>query len=137
MIHGVENFRDAFSDFVKESGRWRDVEPEALMSRWRTFIVECEQGYRGDAEYYLNDLTSRDSLARAMDSPRLQRFPELALLRAEVEAADLGFRAILIPDAFPGISEESWWARGVVKFARMRLVEDLRSEYRLEVELFE
>lgn len=137
MTHGTENFRDAFSSFVRESGRWRDVEPEALLSRWRTFVEECEQGYRGDAEDYFNDLTSRDSLARAMDSAELQSFPELVPLRAEVEAVDSRFRALLIPDAFPRIPEESWWARGVVKFARRRLVDDLRREYRLETELFE
>lgn len=137
MTQGTENFRDAFSSFVRESGRWRDVEPEALLSRWSTFVEGCEQGYRGDAEDYFNDLTSRDSLARALDSAELQSFPELVLLRGEVEAVDSRFRALLMPDAFPRVPEESWWARGVVKFARRRLVEDLRREYRLEVALIE
>ncbi|MGA5703847.1 hypothetical protein [Peterkaempfera bronchialis] len=137
MNQDTGNFRDAFSSFVRESGRWRDVEPEALLSRWSRFVESCEQGYRGDAEDYFNDLTSRDSLARALDSAELQSFPELVLLRAEVEAVDARFRTLLMPDAFPRISEESWWARGVVKSARRRLVEDLRREYRLEVALVE
>jgi hypothetical protein len=137
MAFGDENFREAFSNFVRESGRWRDVEPEALLSRWRMFVEECEQGYRGDAEDYFNDLASRDSLARVMDSVEMQSFPEFAFLRVEVEALDSRFRALLIPDAFPRIPEESWWARGVVKFARRRLVECLRREYRLEAELCE
>ncbi|MEU1020809.1 hypothetical protein ABZ366_01610 [Streptomyces sp. NPDC005904] len=137
MTQGAGGFRDAFSEFVRESGRWRDVEPEALLSRWCGFVESCEQGYRYDAEDYFNDLTSRDSLARALDAAELQRFPELARLRAEVEAADARFRALLMPDAFPRISEESWWARGMVRFARRRLVEDLRREYLLEVTLIE
>jgi hypothetical protein len=137
MTQDTGDFRDAFSNFVRESGRWRDVAPEALLSRWRGFVESCEQGYRDDAEDYFNDLTSRDSLARALDAAELQRFPELALLRAEVESVDARFRALLMPDAFPRISEESWWARGVVKFARRRLVEDLRGEYHLEVALLE
>lgn len=107
------------------------------MSRWSTFVEGCEQSYQGDAEDYFNDLTSRDSLARALNSAELQSFPELVPLRAEVEAVDSRFRALLMPDAFPGVPEEFWWARGVVKFARRRLVEDLRREYRLEVALVE
>ncbi|WP_081715514.1 hypothetical protein [Actinoalloteichus caeruleus] len=137
MTHDTENFHDAFSSFVRKSGRWRDVEPEALFSQWRTFVEECEQGYRGDAEDYFNDLTSRDCLANALNSAELQKFPELALLSAEVEAVDSRFRALLFPDAFPRMPEEVWWARGVVKFAGRRLVEDLRREYRVEPELVE
>lgn len=137
MTNDNENFRDAFSRFIRESGRWRDIDPEALLTHWSTFVEDCEQGYRGDAEDYFNDLTSRDSLARALDSAELQSFPDIMLLRAEVEAVDSRFRALLMPDAFPRIPAKFWWARGVVKFARRRLVEDLMCEYCLEVEMLE
>lgn len=133
MTQNGEEFRGAFSRFIRESGRWRDVEPEALLSRWRTFVGECEEGYQRDAEDYFNDLTSRDSLAEALDSVELQAFSHLGLLRREVEAVDSRFRALLMPNAFPRIPEEFWWARGIVRFAGRRLVEDLRRQYRLEV----
>ncbi|MCX5410411.1 hypothetical protein [Streptomyces sp. NBC_00059] len=128
-----DRFRDEFSRFVAASGRWRDTGPEALLGRWSTFVDQCEQGYRGDAEDYFNDLTSRNSLERALASDELQKFPELAVLRAEVEALDERFRALLLPDVFPRIPEETWWARGLVRAGRKRLVDDLRREYGVEV----
>ncbi|MFH8755583.1 hypothetical protein [Streptomyces atroolivaceus] len=133
MTQGDSGFRDEFSRFVAASGRWRDTEPEALLARWSTFVDQCEQGYRGDAEDYFNDLTSRNSLERALAAEELQQFPELAGLRLEVEAVDERFRALITPDAFPGIPEETWWARGLVRAGRKRLVEDLRREYGVEV----
>ncbi|MFJ4838635.1 hypothetical protein [Streptomyces sp. NPDC088746] len=133
MTQGDSGFRDEFSRFVAASGRWRDTEPEALLARWSTFVDQCEQGYRGDAEDYFNDLTSRNSLERALVAGELQKFPELADLRVEVEAIDERFRALLTPDVFPRIPVETWWARGVVKAGSKRLVEDLRREYGVEV----
>jgi hypothetical protein len=133
MISEPSNFVDSFSNFIRRSGRWRDVEPEALLSRWRAFVESCEQGYQGDVEDYFNDLTARDSLEEAFRAPELAEFSELVPIRTEVEKLDSRFRELLILDAFPGISEESWWARGVVRFARRRLVEGLRQEYRISV----
>ncbi|RSN64176.1 hypothetical protein DMH12_03925 [Streptomyces sp. WAC 04229] len=133
MTHPDSGFRVAFSDFLRESGRWRDVEPEVLLARWVRFVESCEHGYRSDAQDYFNDLTSRDSLERAMGAVELQKFPELSQLRAKVEAVDVRFRSMLLPDAFPRIDEKFWWARGVVRYGRKRLVEDMRREYRLEI----
>ncbi|GAA4710099.1 hypothetical protein [Promicromonospora umidemergens] len=132
-----EGFRDAFSSFVRESGRWRDFQPETLLARWATFVADCEDGYPSDAEDYFNDLTSRDSLSRALGSTELQRFPDLVLLGREVEKVDSAFRVLLIPDAFPRIPAELWWSRGVVKFARKCLVEELWRDFQLELELVE
>lgn len=132
---GGHEFQEAFSRLVRGSGRWRDIEPDALLSRWREFVGVCEEGYGGDAEDYFNDLTTRDSLEQALNSAELQRFSELALVHGQVLELDSRFRAILIPDVFPGLPETSWWARGVVKFARSRLVNDLRREYHVEVAL--
>lgn len=134
---GGEGFEEAFASFVRGTGRWRDVEPGALVSRWKNFVDRCEEGYGGNAEDYFNDLTSRDSLEKALNSVELRRFPELALLHEEVRLTDVRFRAILIPDVFPKLPEESWWARGVVRFARGRLVDDMRREYHVEVALIE
>jgi hypothetical protein len=132
---GGQEFQEAFSRFVRRSGRWRDIEPDALLSRWRDFVGSCEEGYGGDVEDYFNDLTTRDSLEQALNSAELQRFSELALVHEQVLELDSRFGAILIPDVFPGLPEASWWARGVVRFARPRLVNDLRREYHVEVAL--
>ena len=133
MTHPDSEFRVAFSEFVTKSGRWRDVEPDALLARWAKFVESCEHGYRSDVQDYFNDLTSRCSLERAMDTVELQVFPELSQLREKVGKVDVRFRSVLFPNAFPGIDEKFWWARGMVRYGRKRLVEDMRREYRLEI----
>lgn len=131
MTHGDDAFRAAFSAFVRASGRWRDTEPETLLARWVNFVDACERGYRGDSQDYFNDLTSRDSLERAMNAAELQGFAELPAFRARVEDVDAKFRPLLLPDAFSRIDERSWWARGVVRHGGRRLAEDLRHQYRV------
>ncbi|MCC8249751.1 hypothetical protein [Saccharothrix luteola] len=126
-------FDEEFSRFTKSSGRWRDPTPEALLGRWSRFVDECEQGYPRDAGDYANDLTSRDALERALTSAELQIFPEMSRLRESVEEIDARFRALLIPDVFPGIPNEFWWARGMVKSGARRFVEDVRREYRTDL----
>jgi hypothetical protein len=129
----VADFEEVFSNFIKNSGRWRDVTPEALLGRWSKFVDDCERGYPRDAEDYFNDLTSRDGLERALASVELQEFPEMAQLRASVAEIDSRFRAILVPDVFPGIAEEFWWARGMVRGGSRRFVEDVRRGYRISL----
>jgi hypothetical protein len=129
----ITNFEEEFSSFIRASGRWRDTDPEALLGRWSRFVDDCEQGYPRDAEDYFNDLTSRDSLERALASVQLQEFPEMSQLRARVEEIDARFRALLTPEVFPGIPGEFWWARGMVKAGGKRLVEDVRREYRIDL----
>lgn len=133
MTRKMANFEEEFSSFIRASGRWRDTSPQALLGRWSRFVDDCEQGYPRDAEDYFNDLTSRDSLERAMASVELQEFPEMSQLRARVEEIDSRFRALLIPEVFPGIPDEFWWARGMVKTGRRRLVEDVRRAYCIDL----
>ncbi|RBQ20503.1 hypothetical protein DP939_09390 [Spongiactinospora rosea] len=100
------------------------------MALWAAFVEQCEQGYSGEAEDYFNDLTARADLEKAMTDARLQKFPELAQLRAVVATLDERFRALLLPDAFP--RTQHWWARGVVRSAKRRLVEELRRDFHIE-----
>ncbi|MEU9358013.1 hypothetical protein AB0D35_07840 [Streptomyces sp. NPDC048301] len=133
MTRKITNFEEEFSSFIRASGRWRDTAPEALLGRWSRFVDDCEQGYPRDAEDYFNDLTSRDALERAMASVELREFPQMSQLCARVEEIDSRFRALLIPEAFPGVPGEFWWARGMVKIGRKRLVEGVRREYCIDL----
>ncbi len=137
MTHPHSDFRVAFVDFFKKTGRLRDVEPEALLARWEEFVDKCERGYPNDAQDYTNELTARDSLEQAMESEELQVFPELSKLCARVEVADARFRPMLIPDVFPRMDRKLWWARGMVRYGRKRLVESLRREYGIEIDEME
>ncbi len=133
MTENAANFVEAFSSFIRASGRWRDTTPDALLGRWSRFVDDWEQGYPHNVEDYYNDLTSRDSLERALASVELQVFPEMFQLRASVNSIDLRFRVLLIPDIFPRIPEEFWWARGIITRGRRRFVEDVRREYQIDL----
>ncbi|NJC86298.1 hypothetical protein [Planosporangium mesophilum] len=118
-----------FAQFMRDTGRWRDCEPEALLARWSIFVESCIRSYEGDAEDYFNDLTARDGLERALREPILARFPELDDLRRAVLEIDAKFRKILRPDVFLGASGQEWWNRGIVSYAGVRLVEELGQTY--------
>lgn len=137
MIERQEGFEEEFSRLVRARGRWRDYSPEPLLGRWRTFVEECEQGYRHDSEDYFNDLTARDSLEFALNCKDLSRFPEMDQLRREVDRLDSRFRAVLIPDAFPRIPDEQWWGRGLVKWGSSRFVEEIRRIYGVTLDVSE
>lgn len=128
-------FAQAFAQFMRNTGRWRDCEPDALLKRWSEFVASCVRGYEGDAEDYFNDLTARDGLERALREPTLARFPELDDLRRAVVETDEKFRGILRPDAFPKVSTDQWWSRGIVRYAGPRLVADLSQNYGIDIDL--
>lgn len=128
------SFAQAFAEFMRHTGRWRDCEPDALLARWSTFVESCVRGYQGDSEDYFNDLTARDGLERALREPALARYPELEELRRAVTEIDDKFRAILRDDAFPKFSTDEWWNRGIVRYAGARLAEDLHREYGIDID---
>lgn len=131
-------FVEAFSQFVKRHGRWRNYEPSALIGQWADLVDSCVEGFQGNAaEDYFNTLTSRGELERAMNAEELTRFPQMGLVRKAVLAVDERFRAILRPDAFPRFPESEWWLRGVVRYAGPQLAEDLRREYGIIVDVLQ
>ncbi|PRW64740.1 hypothetical protein CEP50_02560 [Actinopolyspora mortivallis] len=76
-------------------------------------------------EDHFDDLTSRDSIERALNDPELQDFSDMVVFRTRVEILDARLRPLLIPDVFPKIEERAWWARGLVRYARRKLVSEL------------
>jgi len=72
----VSAFDDAFTDFVRARGVWRDDTPAAVLERWSSFVVECEHGYRGDEFAYGNEAMARTTLEAALTDPGLNAFPE-------------------------------------------------------------
>jgi hypothetical protein len=133
MTQGGVEFAAAFTQFVRDRGRWRDCEPDALLARWVNFVNECVRGYEGEGEDYFNDLTARDSLEDAMRAPCLAGYVEMADLRRAVVEADEKFQAILRPDAFPGVPQEAWWARGMVRYAGPRLAMELKQTHHVDI----
>ena len=129
-------FVEAFSQFVKRCGRWRNYEPRALVGQWSDLVASCVRGFQGNAvEDYFNGLTARGDLEKAMNAPELAHFPQMDLVRRAVLAADEELRAILIPDAFPKFPESEWWLRGVVRYAGPQLAEDLRRDYGIVIDV--
>ncbi|GAA2707869.1 hypothetical protein ACFY2R_26635 [Micromonospora olivasterospora] len=129
------SFAQVFAQFMRDTGRWRDCEPDALLARWSGFVESCIRGYKGDAEDYFNDLTARDGLERAMRESALAHFPELDDLRRAALEIDEEFRRILRTDAFPRAPMDEWWNRGIVSYAGARLVEELSQTYGINIDL--
>jgi hypothetical protein len=128
-----DDFIAAFSEKVHGWGRRRDYDPTSVLNDWARFVESCVRGYREQREYYVDELTTRDSIERAMNEPSLWKFPEMRDFTEAVLAIDARFRPLLLPDAFPRFPPEEWWARGVVKYAGPRLVSDLRTAYGVEI----
>lgn len=128
------SFAQVFAQFMRDTGRWRDREPDALLARWSAFVGSCIRGYEGDAEDYFNDLTVRDGLERALRDPVLAHYPELDNLRQAVLEIDVKFRRILRSDAFPKNSEQEWWNRGIVSYGGTRLAEELSQTYGVNID---
>ncbi|GAB3559499.1 hypothetical protein J2S53_002033 [Actinopolyspora lacussalsi] len=133
MTWSSGSFRDAFVEVVRESGQWRDLEPDALLGRWDRFVADCDKGYPYDREDYFNDRTLRDSIEVALNTPELQEFSGMVVFRTRVEIIDARFRPLLIPDVFPKFDEGRWWARGLVRYARRKLVSELWESFGVEI----
>ncbi|GIF24522.1 class 3 adenylate cyclase [Actinoplanes tereljensis] len=133
MTNSTE-FEEAFTDFVRSTGRWRDCGPESLTRRWADFVDECVRGYDRDGGDYFNDLTARDALEKALRNPGLAGFDEMRSLAAAVAMADEEFKAELRPNAFLNFPESEWWVRGIVRRAGPRLAEYLRRNFNIEID---
>jgi hypothetical protein len=131
----VGGFEEAFTTYIRSSGRWRDCEPDALLEAWASFVRSCVAGYEGEGEDYFNEILARDSLEAAFKEPTLARFEEeMGALRSAVAEIDESFRRILNPDAFPRLPPSDWWVRGMVKYSAPRLAEELRETHGVHIE---
>lgn len=84
---------------------------EKLLSSWRIFVAEVEQGYESTIDDYTNDLSTRDLLGNVLRevSPDLK-----TRLLVDVESLDRRFEHATRPDAGNRIAEfiepgEGWW----------------------------
>lgn len=93
-----------------------------LISRWKEFVVEVEQGYRRGLENYRNDLDLRGVIA-------------LVGLEDQVHEADTRFQAMLT-DCDRRVWEsgggDPFWDFGYPKNASGHLLKDLRAEGLIE-----
>ncbi|MDP9642098.1 hypothetical protein J2S53_002043 [Actinopolyspora lacussalsi] len=133
MTWSADRFHDLFVEVIRSSGRWRDLDPEALLGRWDRFVADCEKGYPYDMEDYSNDRTSRSSIEVALNTPELQGYSGMVVFRTRVEIIDARFRPLLIPGVFPKIEEKAWWARGMVRYARRKLVSEVWESFGIEI----
>ncbi|SFE57402.1 hypothetical protein SAMN04487819_1175 [Actinopolyspora alba] len=103
------------------------------MGKWEQFVADCERGYPYDREDYFNDRTFRGSIEDVLNAPVLQDFSEMVVFRTRVEIIDARFRPLLIPDVFPKFGEEEWWLRGLVRYARRKLVSEVWESFGVEI----
>jgi hypothetical protein len=102
-----------------------------LIEQWETFVGSCEEGYSEGIDEFSNDLNIRGLLEDLLQSPALAEFEELSWVRAEVEAIDDRYRALLTDgDLRPSAS---WWEARIPRFAGRELADAFKKRYRVEV----
>lgn len=107
--------------------------PAELVSRWESFVEECEGGYSWDISEYDNEIRARGYLDLLLNAESLQTFPELDELASVVKPIDDRFRSLLRADVErPG--KQSWYERGVLRRAGSQYSEFFRSAYGIDVE---
>ncbi|GAB3560910.1 hypothetical protein GCM10027444_44550 [Actinopolyspora lacussalsi] len=57
----------------------------------------------------------------------------MVVFRTRVEIIDARFRPLLIPDVFTNIPEKKWWSRGLVRYARRKLVSEVWESFGIEI----
>jgi hypothetical protein len=70
-----------------------------------------------------------------MRDPTLAEFDQMAWVRAEVEAIDNRYRALLTDHDVR--STINWWEARIPRFAGPELADDFKTHYRVEVEVRE
>ena len=114
-------------------GQGRPLSPTGVIGRWESFVEDCEAGYGDNIYEFENDMYVRGLIEEMLRNPDLAEFEQLGWVRAQVEAIDDRYRALLADrEVRPGAS---WWEARVPRIAGRELAADFRAQYELEVEV--
>ncbi|GAB3953375.1 hypothetical protein GCM10029976_093430 [Kribbella albertanoniae] len=133
---GMSDTREFLAEFgavAQSAGSRRLVTPTVVIGSWRLFVELCEEGYGDNIEEFDHDLSVRRLIDRILQSPMLQGFEQMDWVRAEIEALDARYRALLI-DLDRG-DERGWWERGIPRLAGPELAGDFAERYGVGVEV--
>jgi hypothetical protein len=110
--------------------------PPALLRKWDSFVDSCLSGYAWDISEYNNEIRVRDHIEVLLQAECLQQFPEIQAFRELVNPIDQQFKAVLQPDkTLP--KQDSWWRKGVLKYAGEPYARYMQRVYGIEVDIVE
>ena len=107
--------------------------PAELVSKWESFVEECEAGYSWDVSEYDNEIRARRQLDRLLEMESLKVFPALAELSEAVRTIDERFRALL-QENVERPKKRFWYDRGVLRKAGFQYAQFFHSAFGIEVE---
>ncbi|MFK4641085.1 hypothetical protein [Paenarthrobacter histidinolovorans] len=77
----MKTFIDRFRDVTDPKGARRDSSPAAYIDAWRSFVLECKDGYQWSIYEYENELEVRDVIDQVLSAPELTEYYELPFSR--------------------------------------------------------
>lgn len=122
-----DSFGGLFAGLQQSMGRTRVLSVRDALALWDWFVGLVDDGYEMGYAEYLNDMSIRRVLERALDDPRLRRKAEYADLKSRVDAADNRLKAAFRADIRIGQEGDPWWERGVPKVGHDEFAEEMRT----------
>lgn len=121
----IQSFRDV-TDQVSARGDWS---PAGYIDAWRSFVLDCEDGFQWSIYEYENELGIRDVIDKVLTAPELAAYPELAIFAEAIADTDERFAALL--RSGPSVLPENafWWNRNLPGHAGPDLVADAEAHY--------
>lgn len=126
------SFREAFNAAVDPQGRRASWHPLQYIEAWRALVDEVAAGYSGDLYEYENDLSVRDDLQVALNTPDLGAFPEWVELQVQVGKVDSLLRDLLSvgPEVRP---DSAWWRARLPAHAGSEFAQDVERLFGVEI----
>jgi len=133
----MKTFTQNFRDVTDPKGARRDWSPAAYIDAWRSFVLDCEDGYQWSIYEYENELGVRDVIDQVLSASELTEYPELPIFAGTVAEIDERFASLLRTG--PTLPRESavWWHAGLPGHAGPDLVADAKAQYGVQLRLVE
>lgn len=127
------SLRDVFVAAVAARGRRTTWGPVQFIEAWQAFVAEVAAGYAGDLYEYENELSVRDDLQVALNSPDLGDYPEWANLQGQIVTIDGRLRSLL--EEGPVVrSDSEWWRARLPARAGAELAEAAKRLFGVEID---
>jgi hypothetical protein len=87
-VTDAREFLEAFRETARSLGSWRVLTPTGVVSSWRGFVEQCEEGYGDSTFEFHNDLSVRTLIMKLLEHPALSDYEQMGWVREEVAAID-------------------------------------------------
>lgn len=105
------------------------------IAAWRSFVTRVETGYSMNIYEFENDRSVRGRIEALLNDERVAHSLGFSDFRREVLEEDSRYHALLQPDIQIMTGDDTWWERGVPRYAGHDLVSDFADLYGVVLEL--